>query len=66
MTAEAQDAHEPSPHTARRLAWAGAVALLLAIALAVVLFWRHHSRLSAEADRRREEVDRASPPRPAP
>ena len=58
MTTEAQEPPGPSPHTARRLAWAGAIALLVAILFAAVLFFRHHTRLAKEADRRRDEVDR--------
>jgi RND family efflux transporter MFP subunit len=52
------EGHPESPHTARRLAWAGAAALVLAILFAAVLFVRHHERLAAEARRRRDDVDR--------
>jgi membrane fusion protein, multidrug efflux system len=53
-----ETAAAPSPHVTRRLAWASAVALLLAVALVATLFWRDHHRLATEADRRRQEVDR--------
>jgi RND family efflux transporter MFP subunit len=43
---------------ARRLAWSGALGLLLAMVVVAALFWRHHRSITAEAERRRHEVDR--------
>ncbi|HVU50458.1 MAG TPA: efflux RND transporter periplasmic adaptor subunit [Polyangia bacterium] len=51
-------AHDGASRTARRLAWVGAVALLLAMGAVALLFWRHHREIVAEAARRRREVDR--------
>lgn len=53
-----EEAHAAPPRTTRRLALAGGVALLVAIVAAVLLFWRRDHRVSSEADRRREAVDR--------
>jgi RND family efflux transporter MFP subunit len=48
----------PRPETTRRLAWVGALALLLALLAVALLFVRQHRGLTAEATRRREDVDR--------
>jgi RND family efflux transporter MFP subunit len=50
------EAPEVSTRMPRLLALSGAIALLLAILAAILLFWHRHHTVSREADRRREEV----------